>query len=73
VRVNAVAPGWISTELTRPAVEDEARSAGITGRTPMGRWGDPADVAGAVVFLCSEAAHFVTGTVLPVDGGYLAA
>jgi NAD(P)-dependent dehydrogenase (short-subunit alcohol dehydrogenase family) len=71
VRVNAVAPGWISTELTRPAVEDETRSAGITGRTPMGRWGEPADVAGAVLFLLSDAARFVTGTVLPVDGGYL--
>jgi NAD(P)-dependent dehydrogenase (short-subunit alcohol dehydrogenase family) len=73
IRVNALAPGWISTELTRPAVEDEARSSVITGRTPMGRWGDTTDVAGAALFLLSPAARFITGTVLPVDGGYLVA
>jgi NAD(P)-dependent dehydrogenase (short-subunit alcohol dehydrogenase family) len=73
VRVNAVAPGWIETPLTRPAVDDPARSAAIVGRTPMGRWGAPADVAGAVLFLLSDAARFVTGTVLPVDGGYAVA
>jgi len=72
IRVNAVAPGWIATELTRGLVEDEARSAGILARTPLGRWGEPADIGGAVVFLCSEAARFVTGTILPVDGGYAA-
>jgi NAD(P)-dependent dehydrogenase (short-subunit alcohol dehydrogenase family) len=72
IRVNAVAPGWIATELTRPLVEDEGRSAGILGRTPMGRWGEPVDIAGVVLFLCSDAARFVTGTVVPVDGGYAA-
>lgn len=72
IRVNAVAPGWIATELTRPLVEDAARSAPILARTPMNRWGEPADVAGAVLFLLSDAARFVTGTILPVDGGYLA-
>lgn len=71
IRVNAVAPGWIDTELTRPLVEDPARSAPILERTPMKRWGKPDDVAGAVVFLASEAARFITGTILPVDGGYL--
>ncbi|WP_186417097.1 SDR family oxidoreductase [Bosea sp. CS1GBMeth4] len=72
IRVNAVAPGWIATELTRPLVEDPARSAPILSRTPMNRWGEPADVGGAVLFLLSDSARFVTGTVLPVDGGYLA-
>jgi NAD(P)-dependent dehydrogenase (short-subunit alcohol dehydrogenase family) len=72
VRVNAVAPGWIATDLTRPLQEDAARSAAILSRTPAGRWGEPADIGGAVVFLCSEAARFVTGTILPVDGGYAA-
>jgi NAD(P)-dependent dehydrogenase (short-subunit alcohol dehydrogenase family) len=72
IRVNAIAPGWIATELTRGLVEDEARTAAILSRTPMRRWGAPADIGGAVVFLCSEAARFVTGTILPIDGGYAA-
>jgi NAD(P)-dependent dehydrogenase (short-subunit alcohol dehydrogenase family) len=71
IRVNAIAPGWISTELTRPAVDDAERSRRIVERTPMGRWGEPDDVAGAALFLLSDAARFVTGVVLPVDGGYL--
>ena len=70
IRVNAVAPGWIETALTGPLREDPARSAAIVARTPLGRWGRPEDVGGAVVFLCSDAAAFVTGVVLPVDGGY---
>lgn len=73
IRVNAVAPGWINTELTRPAVEDQNRSAAIVGRTPMARWGEPDEVASVVLFLLSDVARFVTGTVLPVDGGYLTA
>jgi NAD(P)-dependent dehydrogenase (short-subunit alcohol dehydrogenase family) len=72
IRVNAVAPGWIETELTRAAQADKARSEAIVARTPFGRWGRPEDIGGAVVFLCSPAAGFITGTVLPVDGGYLA-
>jgi NAD(P)-dependent dehydrogenase (short-subunit alcohol dehydrogenase family) len=72
VRVNAVAPGWIDTELTRPLVENAERSRAILSRTPMGRWGAPDDLGGAVVFLSSEAARFITGVTLPVDGGYLA-
>ena len=73
IRVNAIAPGWIETEMTRPVREDAARSKAILDRTPMGRWGTPDDVAGAAVFLCSSEAAFITGAVLPVDGGYSAA
>jgi NAD(P)-dependent dehydrogenase (short-subunit alcohol dehydrogenase family) len=72
IRVNAIAPGWIETELTRPLVEDAVRSAPILARTPMARWGKPEDVAGVVAFLASDAARFVTGAIIPVDGGYLA-
>ena len=72
IRVNAIAPGWIATELTRGLVEDEDRSAAIVDRTPMQRWGEPNDLGGAVVFLCSAAARFITGAILPVDGGYAA-
>ena len=71
IRVNAVAPGWIATPLTQALQDDAARSGQILARTPLGRWGTPADVAGPVLFLASAAAQFVTGVVLPVDGGYL--
>jgi NAD(P)-dependent dehydrogenase (short-subunit alcohol dehydrogenase family) len=72
IRVNAVAPGWVATRLTQPLQEDPQRSAAILARTPLARWAQPDDIAGAAVFLCSPAAHFITGAVLPVDGGYLA-
>ena len=71
IRVNAVAPGWISTPLTQALQHDAARSDAILARTPLGRWGEPDDVAGPVLFLTSAAARFITGVVLPVDGGYL--
>jgi NAD(P)-dependent dehydrogenase (short-subunit alcohol dehydrogenase family) len=70
IRVNAVAPGWIATPLTAALQGDPARSGPILDRTPMKRWGRPEDVVGPVLFLCSSAAAFVTGVVLPVDGGY---
>jgi NAD(P)-dependent dehydrogenase (short-subunit alcohol dehydrogenase family) len=70
IRVNAIAPGWIETALTKPLIDDPTRSGAIVARTPLGRWGRPADVAGAVLFLCSPAAAFITGVVLPIDGGY---
>jgi len=73
VRVNAIAPGWISTDLTAGIRENDAAQARILDRTPMGRWGLPSEVAGAVDFLCGPDAGFVTGAVVPVDGGYLAA
>jgi NAD(P)-dependent dehydrogenase (short-subunit alcohol dehydrogenase family) len=70
VRVNAIAPGWIETAMSRQALaQDEARSRRILSRTPAGRFGVPADVGWAAVYLASPAARFVTGAVLPVDGG----
>ncbi|MCU0783593.1 MAG: SDR family oxidoreductase [Verrucomicrobia bacterium] len=70
VRVNAIAPGWIDSEMMRKALAgDPARRDKILGRTPMGKFGDAADIGWAAVYLCSPAAKFVTGVVLPVDGG----
>ncbi len=72
IRVNAVAPGWIATPLTQALRDDPVRNAAIIARTPLGRWGEPDEIAGAALFLCSPAAAFVTGTILAVDGGYMA-
>lgn len=70
VRVNAIAPGWIETEMSRQAMAgDPARKRRVLARTPLGRFGAPEDIGAAAVYLCSPAAKFVTGAVLPVDGG----
>ncbi|WP_448090014.1 SDR family NAD(P)-dependent oxidoreductase [Pseudomonas azerbaijanoccidentalis] len=70
VRANAVAPGWILTNLSRRAFEDPVRSESIMARIPMKTWGAPEDVANVIAFLVSDNARYVTGTTLPVDGGY---
>jgi 2-deoxy-D-gluconate 3-dehydrogenase len=72
IRVNAVAPGWVETELTAPLREDERRFAEISGRIPVGRWATADDIAGAVAFLSLPESEYVNGIVLPVDGGWLA-
>ena len=72
ITVNAIAPGYMATDNTQALREDPIRSAEILGRIPAGRWGTPEDLAGAVVFLCSDAAAYVNGHALTVDGGWLA-
>jgi 2-deoxy-D-gluconate 3-dehydrogenase len=73
VQVNAILPGWIDTDLTRRARQQVADlHEFVLARTPAGRWGNPDDLAGAAVFLCSPASDFVTGAALAVDGGYSA-
>lgn len=72
INVNAIAPGYMATENTRALQEDPVRSVDIMKRIPAGRWGLPADLAGAVVFLASRAADYVHGYTLAVDGGWLA-
>ena len=71
IQVNAVLPGWIDTELTVKAREQvDGLHANVLRRTPAGRWGEPGDFAGIAVFLASRASDFVTGTAIPVDGGF---
>ena len=72
VQVNAIAPGYFRTDNTRALQDDPVRSAEISARIPAGRWGVPADLAGAVVFLASRASDYVNGHVLVVDGGWMA-
>ena len=72
INVNAIAPGYIETNNTEALRADPDRSKSILDRIPAGRWGEAADIAGAAVFLASPAAKYIHGTVLPVDGGWLA-
>jgi 2-dehydro-3-deoxy-D-gluconate 5-dehydrogenase len=72
VNVNAIAPGYIRTSANEHIWRDPDRAASILARLPAGRWGEPSDLAGAVVFLCSRASDYIHGIILPVDGGWLA-
>lgn len=72
INVNAIAPGYMATEVTSAIRTDEERNRSILARIPAARWGDPADLQGLAVFLASEAAGYVHGAVIPVDGGWLA-
>lgn len=71
INVNAIAPGYMATELTALLRSNPERAAPMLGRIPAGRWGEPDDIQGAVVFLCSSAADYIHGTILPIDGGWL--
>jgi 2-deoxy-D-gluconate 3-dehydrogenase len=72
VCVNAIAPGFIKTDINKVVHSDADRSTSITSRIPMGRWGRPNDLTGAAIFLASAASDYITGVVMPVDGGFLA-
>jgi NAD(P)-dependent dehydrogenase (short-subunit alcohol dehydrogenase family) len=72
INVNAIAPGYVKTDLTQDLIKDPEKNKYALMRTPIGRWGDPNDLAGAVVWLASAAGDWVTGGVFPVDGGYTA-
>ena len=71
VQVNGLAPGYINTPMTKALQEDPVRSVEIREHIPAGHWGEPKELMGAMVFLCSKASDYVTGVMLPVDGGYL--
>ena len=72
IRVNAVAPGWVETRISAGARRDAARKAMIDARIPIGRWARPMEIATVIEFLLSDAASYVNGAIIPVDGGYLA-
>ena len=71
ILVNGIGPGWVKTELTEPLHQDKQRNTEITSRIPLGRWADPEDLAGAAVFLASDASDYITGQIIFVDGGWL--
>ncbi len=71
VNVNAIAPGYMDTEMNVALINNPERNSQILARIPMERWGKPSDIGGVAVFLASEAANYVTGAIIPVDGGYL--
>ena len=71
IRVNAIAPGWFITDLTEGVRVDKERYAGIVGRIPLGRWGNPEEIGGAAVFLASDASSYLTGHTILVDGGWM--
>lgn len=73
INVNAIAPGYVRTDATQALQDDPVRSERLLARIPAGRWGEPADIGGAAVFLSSRAADYCHGTILVVDGGWLAA
>ena len=72
INVNAIAPGWVATKLTQAVQDDPTRTKEIMGRLPAKRWGKPADFKGTVIYLASAASDYLSGAVIPVDGGYLA-
>jgi NAD(P)-dependent dehydrogenase (short-subunit alcohol dehydrogenase family) len=71
ILVNAIGPGWVNTELTKALREDKKRFAELSGRIPLGRWAEPEEMAGAAVFLASDASAYITGQTIFVDGGWL--
>jgi 2-deoxy-D-gluconate 3-dehydrogenase len=71
IRVNAIGPGWVKTDMTQALRENKERYEAISNRIPLGRWAQPEDLAGLAVFLASEASEYITGQVLFIDGGYL--
>jgi gluconate 5-dehydrogenase len=72
ILVNAIAPGYINTDLNKALIADRKFDSWVKSRCPLGRWGDPVDIAWPIVFLASPASSFITGQVIFVDGGWLA-
>ncbi|MSE21262.1 SDR family oxidoreductase, partial [Lactobacillus parabuchneri] len=71
IQVNAIAPGYIDTPMTKALQEDKSRNTEILAHIPAGHWADPSELMGTIVFLASDASNYVTGVTIPVDGGYL--